>query len=384
MKKLLIAAALAALTAPAMAQTVSIYGVLDAGFRNDSAADNTGADRNSAFSGMQSTSRFGLRGSENLGGGLTAKFQLEGGFNPTTGASSQNGSTGTVLFDRLAWIGLSDKRAGEVQIGRNTSATFDLAARGVTDPLRLALDGVGAPVVLSNASYGVSAARVNQAIYPTASTNGLRNSRANAMIKYTNSFGPIGVTAGYAPGGVTGDNSKSSAQTYGITASVLGINAGAATFIANDATDKKATSNSIGANTRLGGVTITGAYHTVDTDAGYVPSHLTTTATAAGPVLGTTATSGPSTKANIKAVGVRYDFSSAFSTTLAYYDGAYKNGAGTTGGLKTTVLWNEYALSKRTNLYGAVDLSDASGSLVNTASTKANSTGITAGVRHTF
>lgn len=384
MKKLLIAAAFAALTAPVMAQTVNIYGVLDAGIRNDSAADNIGADRNALFSGVQSTSRFGLRGSEDLGGGLTARFQLEGGFNPTTGTSSQNGSTGTILFDRLAWIGLSDKRAGEIQIGRNVGATFDLAARGITDPLRLALDGAGAPVVVSNAAYGTSAARVNQAIYAAASTNGLRNTRANNMIKYTNSFGPIGVIAGFAPGGVTGDNSRSSATTYGVTASLLGINAGAAQFIANDATDKKATSTSYGANTRLGGATVTVGYHTVDTDAGYVPSHLTTTATAVGPILGTTATTGPSTQATIKNIGVRYEFSSKFATTLARYDGEYKNGAGSTGDLKTTVLWNEYSLSKRTNLYGAVDLSDASGAMVNTASTKAKSTGITAGIRHSF
>lgn len=382
MKKLVIAAAIAAMSSTVMAQAVTVYGVMDAGVRSDSDANAAGQNRTQTLSGIQSTSRIGFRGTEDLGGGLQAKFLIEGGFNPTTGASSQNGSSGTVTFDRAAWVGLASKTAGEVQLGRNTSATFDIAARGITDPLRLALDGAGAPVVASNSTYGVSALRVNQAIYPTASTNGLRNTRANGMLKYVNSFGPVGLIAGYAPGGVTGDSSQSSATTYGATASLAGINAGAATFIARDAVDKKATSTSYGANTKLGAATVTAGYHTVKTQAGYVPSHLTTTATAVGPVLGTTATTGPSTEAKIMNVGVRYDFSSQFSTTIAYYDGEYKNDVGSKGDLKTTVLWNEYNLSKRTNLYGAVDYAKADEALV--ATTKNKSTGVSVGIRHSF
>lgn len=381
MKKLVIAAAIAAMSGSVMAQAVSIYGMADIGTRFDNNANAAGADRVQMIHGGQAASRFGIRGSEDLGGGLQARFQLEGGFAPTTGASSQNSGDGTILFDRAAWVGLSQKALGEVQLGRNTAAPFDLAARGITDPLRLAMEGAGAPVSASNSTYGVSGLRINQAIYAASSTNGLRNPRANGMIKYTNTFGPIGVIAGYAPGGVTGDNTRSTAYTYGVTGAFGPVNAGAATMVANDAADLKATSTSYGANAKLGGFTVTGGYHTVKTDAGYVPSHLTNTATAVGPVLGLTTTSGPSTEAKIMNVGVRFDVTKTLSTTLAYYDGEYKNGAGSKGDLKSTVLWNEYALSKRTNIYGAVDYTDADGAL---AATKDKNTGITIGVRHTF
>jgi predicted porin len=67
---------------------------------------------------------------------------------------------------------------------------------------------------------------------------------------------------------------------------------------------------------------------------------------------------------------------------LAYYDGEYKNGLGSKGDLKTTVLFNEYNLSKRTNLYGIIDHAKASNDLV--ATTKSTNVGITAGIRHTF
>ena len=58
-----------------------------------------------ASSGSQ-ISRLGVKGSEDLGGGLAAKFQLESGINVNDGTNSQQSASGSVLFDRLAFVGV--------------------------------------------------------------------------------------------------------------------------------------------------------------------------------------------------------------------------------------------------------------------------------------
>ncbi|MBA3592104.1 porin [Methylibium sp.] len=66
-------------------------------------------------------SRWGLRGSEDLGGGLKANFVIESGFNGDTGAQS-----GSKLFDRQAFVGLSSKSIGEIRLGRQQTLTREL------------------------------------------------------------------------------------------------------------------------------------------------------------------------------------------------------------------------------------------------------------------
>ena len=108
MKKTLIAfAALSALAGIAQAQSsVTLYGVADAYLASVKTENKVGAVTTSLTqtkidSGGHNGSRWGLRGSEDLGGGLKAIFQLESGFNIDTGASAQNG----VLFSRQAFVG---------------------------------------------------------------------------------------------------------------------------------------------------------------------------------------------------------------------------------------------------------------------------------------
>jgi predicted porin len=383
-KKIVIAGALAtAVAGSALAQSnVTIYGIIDAAVRQDTQANSSDQSRTSMISGGQSTSRLGFQGTEDLGNGLSAKFMLESGFNTNTGANSQNGTGGTVLFDRAAWVGLADKTLGEIQIGRNTNAGNDLAAAGITDPLKLAYDGVGAPVNAGNSTYGVSAMRVNQAVYATASTNGLKNSRSNGMIKYVNNIGPVGVIAGYAPGGVTGDESANSSYNAGLTYVKNNVKLGGAYFRAEDAANRAETNYSLGGAYTLGKATLSLAHYNVKTDAGYVAGNLTTTATYGGPVLGLTTTAGPSTTANINSVGVEYRFTPAVNTTLAVYDGKYSNGVGSNGNYTSYVLFNTYALSKRTNLYASVDFGKTTGALSQNVSD--TNTGVMAGLRHRF
>ncbi len=101
MKKTLAAiAVLGTFAGASMAADVQLYGLVDYGFAyQHTDADVAGQDAQDSFkmnSGMNSGSRFGLKGSEDLGNGLTAGFVLENGFSADSGELS----TGGKLFDR--------------------------------------------------------------------------------------------------------------------------------------------------------------------------------------------------------------------------------------------------------------------------------------------
>jgi predicted porin len=103
MKKSLIALAALAVAGAASAQSsVTLYGKIDAVLQSTSTtgATNQGLEINS---GGLDSSRWGLKGTEDLGGGLSAMFQLESGFSADTGAV-RGAST---LFSRVAMVGVS-------------------------------------------------------------------------------------------------------------------------------------------------------------------------------------------------------------------------------------------------------------------------------------
>src|SRR3546814_20283597 len=116
----LLAVALAAgFAGVAQAETsVTLYGLIDAGigYNQVKGANGDKASRIGAVDGVNSGSRFGLRGTEDLGDGLKALFTLEGGFSPNNGESSQGGR----LFGRQATVGLQRDRWGPLAFGRQT------------------------------------------------------------------------------------------------------------------------------------------------------------------------------------------------------------------------------------------------------------------------
>ena len=114
MKKLAIAAALAAMTTTVSAQNATIYGVLDTGFQSH---DTGSVSLKRAQDNALATSRLGVRGVEDLGGGLKAHFVLEGQLNPSVGSMGSTTVAANELFNREARIGLEGK-FGEIRIGR--------------------------------------------------------------------------------------------------------------------------------------------------------------------------------------------------------------------------------------------------------------------------
>ncbi|OZI52638.1 porin [Bordetella genomosp. 4] len=128
-KTLLAGAILAGMAGTAYAETqVTLYGLIDVGITYQRGKVGTddgnralyGGDYQSRIgmtNGIQSGSRWGLRGTEDLGDGLQAVFVLESGFGASNGNSAQNGR----LFGRQATIGLRSESWGQLDLGRQTN-----------------------------------------------------------------------------------------------------------------------------------------------------------------------------------------------------------------------------------------------------------------------
>lgn len=101
----------------AVPSSVTLYGIVDAAVEVSNSGKGTLAR---LVSGGLQGSRWGLRGSEDMGGGLKAVFKLESGFNIDDGTSGQGGR----LFGREASVGLSSPMLGTVTLGRNPSPYY--------------------------------------------------------------------------------------------------------------------------------------------------------------------------------------------------------------------------------------------------------------------
>jgi len=103
----------ASVSSAALAQNVSVYGIIDTGMQNyNNGTTNLTRATNSLFN----SGRLGFRGTEDLGGGLKANFMLESSLTTSDGTLGSSSTTG-LTFDREAWVGVSGG-FGEVRMGR--------------------------------------------------------------------------------------------------------------------------------------------------------------------------------------------------------------------------------------------------------------------------
>ncbi|WP_059887838.1 porin [Burkholderia ubonensis] len=146
----------ACVTARAQSRDAAIdfYGIVDVGIVHEAGAAAGAVTRQTG--GVMSGSRWGLRGRENLGGGLSAVFTLEGGFLTHTGAAGQGG----LLFGRQAYVGVDSARFGRLTFGRQYTT---LAIAQVTmDPFGTGLAGTSANLISAGGHGGSN--RMNNAI----------------------------------------------------------------------------------------------------------------------------------------------------------------------------------------------------------------------------
>jgi predicted porin len=106
--------------------SVTLYGTLDTGldYISNQKAGTGGKSNWMMESGNVSTDRWGLRGNEDLGGGLSAIFDLENGFNIDSGKFSNGGDE----FGRQAWVGIASTQWGSVTMGRQYDFLVDFVA----------------------------------------------------------------------------------------------------------------------------------------------------------------------------------------------------------------------------------------------------------------
>ncbi|GGX45437.1 porin [Undibacterium squillarum] len=190
MKKSLIAlSVLAAVAGSAQAQSsVTVYGVLDMAFNAEHNGTGAPGNKFAVDSGIQSGSRLGFKGSEDLGNGLKANFKLEMGVNADEGKSAQGG----LAFGRAAWVGLSGD-FGSVQIGRQNKPIFD--AVDAVDPFSTGIIG-------GNAGSSTSATGLGNLVFAT-------NPRINNSINYsTNNLSGFQASVQYGAGEQAGDAGK--------------------------------------------------------------------------------------------------------------------------------------------------------------------------------
>lgn len=202
-KTLFVTALFAALSGVAQAETsVTLYGLIDTGVGYQRIkGDNDHESKFGMTNGVSSGSRWGLRGAEDLGDGLSAVFTLESGFNSGNGQSGQSSR----LFGRQATVGLKSSSWGLLEFGRQTNIASKYL--GSIDPF-------GGSYGQANIGVAFSAANTvrydNMVQYSTPSFGGFQ-----AGIGY--SFNVADTTSAQT-GFATADN------TRGITAGVRYVN----------------------------------------------------------------------------------------------------------------------------------------------------------------
>lgn len=209
MKKSLIALAVmgAAAATPAFAQSsVTLYGIIDAGITYTNNAG--GHSLWQAQSGILQGSRWGLKGSEDLGGGTKAIFQLENGFNVFNGKLGQ----GSREFGRQAYVGLTNDSFGTLTLGRQYDSVVDIIQ----------------PATF-NGQWGALFS------HPSDIDNTDNGFRVNNTVKYVSpSFGGLKAEAMYAFGGVAGSFGRNSTLAGGLSYTSGPVYVGAAYFYAKN------------------------------------------------------------------------------------------------------------------------------------------------------
>jgi predicted porin len=389
-KKLLTAATLAAFATAAHAQSsVTLYGLIDAGVSYVNNAKSAGGHDSLVKydDGVAQGSRFGLRGTEDLGNGLKAIFTLENGFNSGTGAAGQ----GNTLFGRQAFVGLSKDGAGSLTFGRQYSFSTDYLGGNYS---------TGGNTVAGNYAFHIN--DIDQ----------LTSSRINNSVKFS-SANFAGLTFG---------------ALYGFSNQAGGFAGTPASTVGTTTTAGSSRAYSFGLNYANGPFAVGAAYTDISYPAQAVPAFSTAIANVSFPA------SGAAQIRDLRTFGVGGRYAIGAATLWALYTNtrleeltgaattfsAYEAGAkyaftpAFTAGAGYTYMhlsnafrghWNQvdlsadYALSKRTDVYalgiyqiasgrnGTADLQAQIGSSTSyfgTSGTADNQLAFRVGIRHKF
>jgi general bacterial porin, GBP family len=255
MKKLLIAsAALAMVAGTAQAQSsVTIYGVIDQSLVDTKTKSTTSTSSASTVaSATNATSIIGIKGTEDLGGGLSAIFDFQGALLSTgsLGAANTSTTTADTMFDRQAYVGLSDRKLGTLKIGRMSDVVDSVEGYAnftqVFDSEKAEAAGIGGKN--ANTFRYDSPVIGGVAVSISNSTNGIKSTNAtghagnenNQITTYGISYVNGPMTVGYAEGKA---NLGAYTSESKVTTAYAGYNLGFADVRAQYTTDKAFSTN---------------------------------------------------------------------------------------------------------------------------------------------
>ncbi|HTR08034.1 MAG TPA: porin [Paraburkholderia sp.] len=391
MKKTLMVAALTGVFASAAhaQSSVTLYGLIDAGItysNNQRVSATSGHSAWQATSGTVNGSRWGLRGSEDLGGGLKAIFTLENGFNIDNGASKQSGR----MFGRQAFVGLASDQFGAVTLGRQYDSVVDYLA----------------PLSNTGTQYGGTIAA-----HPFDNDNLNNSVRFNNTIKYSSVN-----YAGFKFGGTysfsnSTEFANNRAYSFGGTYNWGGLNVAAGYLqLNNDIHNLQVSSSSFsGAQTgewtfaagtqRTFGGGVNYTFGPATAGFVYTQTNLTNTVPGVGISPGQSGTTnGIGFNANSARFqnfegNIRYALTPAISLAGAYTYTRTNFGGGVNPNYNTVSLQSDYALSKRTDIYLQGNWQHVSSNSENigpylngltSASATQDQVAVTVGMRHRF
>jgi len=359
MKKTQIALAALALVAStaALADGVTVYGVLDVGLQ--SVNNGTTTTRSFGGGGTESPSLIGFRGAEDLGNGMKASFNLEAGLNTGNGALdngsySHNGATvaagsavSTSIFGRAMNVGVEGD-FGSVKAGVIMDPAF-LAALGV-DPRGM---GNGSGTALNSWGYTTG--------YSPNLLQGIFN--ANSVMYTSPNINGLQFSGSYGMGG-TAASRQDGTQSIGVTYAAGNLNfAGWSNTIYADTANAKAVTNSgVGAGLAISEtLSVKGFINKVQT---YSTANVVTA------------------ERNTVGIGGTYALQDNLKLTVAYYTKDNNMVANSDNTMTVTNL--TYGLSPRTSAYVTYVMENAKSETGSFAGANKNGSKAAVGILHSF
>ena len=357
MRKRHIAAAVALCAAlPAVAQTagsVTLYGIIDVAARSQSgltaAYGRSPGDTSVVASGVGLTSRWGIRGVEDLGAGLRATFNLESGINADTGAASN----AVTYFDRASVVGLAGSW-GSVTLGRQNTLIADSA--GVADPIGLRFAGLNPNI------QNVSLTGHQLGVEYGATGSSAASNRVNNSLKYSVPIGPLTARAMVGLGEVAGSTSKQGSSGLALDYLTPGFGVTAAHMRFKDANDRTLNASNLGVT--------------------WLALPALRLMANVGHNRG--ATSDTAESANrIAVAGLNYAVTPSIDLLAGYYRLDRERTAQPDDGFRRVIAFLEYKFSRRSKVYLELDSTRWKGNYLGTGH-KGTSNGVSMGMTHAF
>lgn len=387
-KSLLAVAAMTAFAGAAQAQSsVTVYGILDVGYIGGNVRGTSGGvaqqgSYSSVGSSAESTSRLGFKGTEDLGGGMSAFFTLETGLQPTN-------ATASTFNNRQTFVGLSKKGLGNAALG--TQYTVIHTAVGATDPGQQ-------NNMVGNLIYPIAPANNGNAgigqVSSTSNTDAYTIRTANMVKLTTDTFAGFQGTAFYTlnnantdqtgtngTSGATGGNNNNSGWGIGVNYTWNKLLVTANYQALKSLTPATTQTSAIWSNA-TGGTNVQDnqQYYAATYDFGILKAYaqyINRKATS-------TFTSNDYLSRSAQQIGVRSFITPVIEAWVSGGTGRYDSyGAGApTVNFTGYQLGSNYYLSKRTNLYAIFGSTQQSSANAAQPSVGANNYAV--GVRHTF